>query len=169
VKQMMMALFAVTLAFTGVVNADPDRPQPLKGVLMPFPWENIGGVWEINDPSLDSIFSFEVKTTQEGRKVLEVTQVHEKSGEVIATGAGVAIPGDKNTISVMMAGEGEEPYMLYVRHIREKKYSRRKHTVLTIKKLTGAGAAKQERNYYISRVSSIPYVSEDEYWKSQGY
>lgn len=136
--------------------------------MMPFPWENIGGVWDINDPALGSIFSFEVKITADGNKVLEVLQVDEKTGDIIAQGAGVAIPGDKNTVSVMMAGEGQEPYMLYVRHVREKRYSRKKFTVLTIKGLTsGSNAAKKEHNYKLQRVSPAPFRSQDDYWEKE--
>ncbi len=170
-KRLLLGLFAMTLAFSGIVNADPDRPSPLKGVMMPFPWENISGVWDINNPGLGSIYSFEVKTTVDGHKVLEVLQVAEKTGEVIAQGAGVAVPGDKNTVSVMMAGEGAEPYMLYVRHIREKRYSRKKFTVLTIKTLGDPDAptpiATKEHNYKLNRVSEAPFQSQKEYWEQQ--
>ena len=159
----MMAMFALTMAFTGVVHADPDKPSPLKGVMQPFPWENITGMWEISDPSMGSVYSFEVKKTADGGKVLQVTQVDQKTGLVVSRGAGVAIPGDKNTISVMMAGEDQEPYMLYVRHVRERRYSRRKHTVLTIKPLGGSGATKREHNYYLNKVSAAPISAEDLY------
>lgn len=173
VKHLMMGLLAVTIAFTsGIVHADPDRPSPLKGgVLMPFPWENIGGVWQIDDPSQDSVFSFEVKKTQDGNKVLEVVQVDE-NGAVIARGAGVAIPGDKNTVSVMMAGEGQEPYMLYVRHVREKKYSRNKMTVVTIKPLSSPdrpSPLKPERNYKLERLSAAPLKSWEREKEQQRY
>lgn len=170
-KRLLLGLFAMTLAFSGIVNADPDRPSPLKGVMMPFPWENISGVWDINDVGLGSIFSFEVKTTADGNKVLEVLQVDEKTGEVVAQGAGVAVPGDKNTVSIMMAGEGAEPYMLYVRHVREKRYSRKKFTVLTIKTLGDPDAptpiATKEHNYKLKRVSEAPFQSQEEYWEQQ--
>lgn len=168
-KRLLLGLFAVTLAFSGVVKADPDSPSPLRGVLQPFPWENIGGVWDINNPALGSIFSFEVKITADGNKVLEVLQVDEKTGEIISQGAGVAIPGDKNTVSVMMAGEGQEPYMLYVRHVREKRYSRKKFTVLTLKTLTTSGspAAAKEHNYKLQRVSPAPFRTQEEYWEKE--
>ena len=170
-KRLLLGLFAMTLAFSGIVNADPDRPSPLKGVMMPFPWENISGVWDINDPGLGLIYSFEVKTTADGNKVLEVLQVKEKTGEVIAQGAGVAVPGDKNTVSVMMAGEDADPYMLYVRHIREKRYSRKKFTVLTIKTLGDPAAptpiATKEYNYKLNRVSEAPFQSRDDDWEEK--
>lgn len=157
VKQLVMGLLAVTFAFTsGIVHADPDRPQPLKNIVA-FPWENIGGVWQIDDPSQSAVYSFEVKKTQDGNKVLQVIQVDD-SGEVIAEGAGVAIPGDKNTVSVMMAGEGKEPYMLYVRHVREKRYSRNKMTVVTIKPLPDPNHPRpvREKNFVLERLSSAP-------------
>ena len=164
-KRLLLSLFAITMAFSAVVHADPDGPSPLKGVMMPFPWENISGVWDINDPKQGAIFSFEVKSTADGNKVLEVLQVDEKTGEVISQGAGVAIPGDKNTVSVMMAGEGQEPYMLYVRHVREKRYSRRKFTVLTIKTLGDPDSptpiATKEHNYKLKRVSEAPFQSQE--------
>lgn len=170
-KRLLMSLFAATLAVSGLVHADPGSPSPLKGVMMPFPWENISGVWDINNPGLGSIYSFDVKTTAEGNKVLEVLQVDEKSGEVISQGAGVAVPGDKNTVSVMMAGEGKEPYMLYVRHVREKRYSRKKFTVLTIKTLGSPDSqspiATKEHNYKLSRVSEAPFQSQEEYWEKE--
>jgi len=163
VKHLLMGLVAVTVAFTsGIVKADPDGPSPLgKGsVTMPFPWENIGGVWQLNDPSENSVFSFDVKKTQDGNKVLQVVQVDKGTNQVIAEGAGVAIPGDKNTVSVMMAGEGQDPYMLYVRHVREKRYSRRQATVITIKQLSHGPdqpVPVKPRNFILKRVSEVPF------------
>lgn len=95
-KQMIAFIIGLTVLF-GAVNfavASPvvggggdDWVIPLDSPL-PFPWQEIEGIWKVESAKFSSLFSFEVQYDCDQRKILTVIQLEPGTRRVLAKGIG---------------------------------------------------------------------------------
>jgi hypothetical protein len=90
----------------------PEVPFPLS-LEIPFPWNAIQGVWSARGDGIDAVFSFEVRNDSPDGKILKVTELDPKTGEVLAEGTGISIPDRKIVRAGMQGPKGI--YMLFLR------------------------------------------------------
>jgi hypothetical protein len=108
-------LFAVGTATLGRLPAahagGSDVPFPLDYPL-PFPWNTIEGVWEVESRDYQATFSFDVQNDCNGRQILKVLQIDGDSNDVMAAGMGYKIDRTEQVTAAMSGQNGS--YMLYV-------------------------------------------------------
>lgn len=89
----------------------PETPFPF-AVVVAFPWSSIQGVWQATGTNGNSLFSFEVKHSADGRTILEVSQIDRKSGAELARGVAEKMPSSEILTALMSGPKGE--YTIYI-------------------------------------------------------
>lgn len=163
VRRLASSLAALALMFTvglavdahaAVILRNPDVPFPLEAQL-PFPWATIEGMWEANLNGVSALYSFQVQTDGDERKVLKVIQLDPATYAVIAEGTGISSTDDKKMTAAMKAQGGA--YLLSIRAYKDTKakIGPKVATVLTVRPFTGT--EEDEKHVIIRKVSHTPY------------
>jgi hypothetical protein len=113
----------------------PEVPFPLNTDL-PFPWGTIEGVWEAKTNNVDAMFSFEVQTDANNRKILRVLHVDPVSHKILAEGTGISID-ERRIVRAAMSGGDAGNYMLFIGAY--KKAQGGTFNVLTIRSFVSSG------------------------------
>lgn len=101
---------ASLLAFEG--NGGDDWVIPLDSPL-PFPWNSIEGIWKVDSPKFQALYSFEVQFDCDNRKILTVLQLDPTSREVVAKGIGY-MNGSTREVRAAMSALSGGSYLLSV-------------------------------------------------------
>ncbi len=116
-------------------STDPVGPFPLSQ-LVPFPWATIEGIWTMVLPDgTPRYFSFEVRSSCDGRKFIQVVGFDQKTYRITAEGIGLGIGGDTMVRAVMTSTTSQ--YMAYIRQFRVGKATTKISTVVTIRPFNG--------------------------------
>jgi hypothetical protein len=109
----------------------PIDPWPWEKEL-PFPWDNIEGIWGGIHDDETMVFSFEIIDSIFGDRQIKVKQINPESMEVLAQGLGVE---NNNVLRAVMVGDSHK-FRMSVRLI-ENEYclDSRQYTVITIESM----------------------------------
>lgn len=99
---------------------------------LPFPWDNIEGIWGGIHDGETMLFSFEIIVNPTGHRQIRVIEVDPETMEIIATGPGVE---NNNVLRAVLVGR-KYRFKMSVRLI-ENDYcvDNRQHTVITIENI----------------------------------
>ncbi len=127
--------FGGTLPGVEARSTDPVGPFPLSQ-LVPFPWATIEGIWTMMLPDgTPRYFSFEVRSSCDGRKFVHVVGFDQKTYRVTAEGMGLSVGGDMMVRAVMTSATSQ--YMAYIRQFRTGKSAVKTTTIVTIRPFGG--------------------------------
>lgn len=136
--------FATTLPLIGGSNpspelrsTDPVGPFPLSAIV-PFPWASIEGIWTMMLPDgTRRYFSFEVRSSCDGRRFVQVLGFDQQTYRVTAEGVGLGQTNDTMVRAVMTSTTSQ--YMVFIRQFKMPagKATGKLSTVVTVRPFNG--------------------------------
>lgn len=118
-------------------STDPVGPFPLSAIV-PFPWTTIEGIWTMMLPDgTRRYFSFEVRSSCDGRRFVQVLGFDQQTYRVTAEGVGLGQTNDTMVRAVMTSATSQ--YMVYIRQFKMPvgKATGKVSTVVTIRPFNG--------------------------------
>ncbi len=108
-------------------------PWPL-GPELPFPWDDIEGIWSGTIDGLEIVFSFEVIENNLGQRQISVKEIDPTTGEPIL--AGIGTESDKVVRAIMTAGR-KKKYYLTIRQVKDETCQEDKTvTIVTVQSMS---------------------------------
>ncbi len=136
--------FATTLPLIGgsgsstaLRSTDPVGPFPLSAIV-PFPWTTIEGIWTMMLPDgTRRYFSFEVRSSCDGRRFVQVLGFDQQTYRVTAEGVGLGQTNDTMVRAVMTSATSQ--YMVFIRQFKMPagKATGKLSTVVTVRPFNG--------------------------------
>jgi hypothetical protein len=132
IRLLVLIIFLCPI-FASVTQArEPiDPPWPWEKEL-PFPWDNIEGIWGGIHDDAAMIFSFEIIDNDSGDRQIKVKEINPETMEIIASGLGVE---NNNVLRAVMVGR-KHRFRMSVRLI-ENEYclDNKQYTMITIESM----------------------------------
>jgi hypothetical protein len=131
-RWLVLILFLSPIFSTVSFAKEPDPTWPWEKEL-PFPWDNIEGIWGGVHDDETMLFSFEIIDNTFGNRQIKVKQVNPENMEPLASGLGVE---NNNVLRAVMVGNAHK-FRMSVRLIEnESCLDTRQYTVITIESLS---------------------------------
>ncbi len=109
----VVVLFNAACLWGSEKRGGDDWVIPLDSPL-PFPWNSIEGIWKVDSPKFQALFSFEVQYDCDNRQILTVLQLDPYSRFVVAKGIGYMNEATREVRAAMSDLSGGGSYLVSI-------------------------------------------------------
>lgn len=127
---------------------------------LPFPWDNIEGLWESVHPNSKLLVSFNVTETDYGGRLVQIRQLNLETLEVLAKGDAY----ENNRIVSGFLSTGDSVIRISLRFAREKARRRADPKLILIvedpNEEASSGVGSAPLRFIMRKISNVPVVDE---------
>lgn len=150
-----------TLKIPAQIDRSKDGTEPVPwpfGTEIPFPWDDINGVWKVVSGSKEVYFSFRVlPPSDDGERQINIQQINPRSCAVTANGIGYEID---RVVRGVMNGRGLS-YRISIRAFLDERASAvNGPTQVTVLSISSSDAEGKAYFFQMAKVSAQPFQCE---------